>query len=72
MIPKYAFQVAVDYNHAGAIRRESKNYESLQGAHAYAAMTIRKSNVRRVRVSIVIEELSKNESGGVVELLQTG
>lgn len=68
MIPKYAFQVWVDYKLGnGEMKRETRNYETMQGAHAYAGSAMRKQRVSRVRVAVVLEELSKNDAGNVVD-----
>lgn len=58
MIPKYAFRVEIYKKLGDKILRESKNYETLDGAYSYSSSAIRKPGVWRVSVMVVVDEWS--------------
>jgi len=61
MIPKYAFIVHVEHRPTGPERRqENHNYETLQGATAYAGIALKKPTVRTVTISVILEEHCKS------------
>jgi hypothetical protein len=55
MIPKYLFVVHVEHRPTGPNEQENPNYEALQGASAYASMTLRKQTVRTVTKNVTTE-----------------
>ena len=55
MIRKYPFVVDVEHRPTGPERRqENHNYETLQGASAYASIALKKPTVHTVRISVVL------------------
>ena len=61
MIPKYPFVVHVGIGRRAPNEQEKHNYETLQGASAYASIALKKPTVRTVTISVILEEHNNGE-----------
>jgi hypothetical protein len=62
-IPKYPFQVHVDYKHGDNMTRTAKNFEHLVQAEDFAGKERKKGNVRRVQVLMVLDDVTLHGTG---------
>lgn len=71
MIPKYPFFVTVwrkigSTNFGAKLDQRAKSFETLDSAHAFANSMLRASDVKRVQITCILDDSSRDASGNVL------
>ncbi len=66
MIPKYPFIVSVWRRVGGKLDQRAKSFETLDAAHAFANTILRSSDVKRVQLTCILDDTSRDAAGNVL------
>jgi hypothetical protein len=67
MIPKYPFFVTVWRKLGnGKLDMRAKSFETLDAAHAFANTILRSSDVKRVQLTCILDDTSRDDAGNVL------
>lgn len=67
MVPKYPFIVTVWRRLGqGKVDMRAKSFETLDAAHSYASTILRASDVKRVALTCVLDDTSRDGAGNVL------